>query len=86
MRTKCEDLGIREGWRFYDYRRHLVYEKDEVGAHTIHEVSGQRKVDFYKTIRRLEGVGTQLVKIFINDLLTEVFLLKKKYQIYRSKM
>ncbi len=54
LHTASIDMALREGWRYYDYLKRLVYENG--------------KVNFEKTIMRLQGVGPQAVKIFINDL------------------
>ncbi len=85
-RTSSIDYGLRESWRYYDYRRFIVYKKkrnekrelvDETvkvkkkDKHTGKEtetVTDKKVIDFEATMRLLQGIGPQAVKIFINDL------------------
>lgn len=65
LRTESIDIALREGWRYYDYRRWLVY---KTGEGSVDEKTNKNLIDFDKIIMRLQGVGPQVVKIFINDL------------------
>ena len=78
MKTLITDVALRGGWRLYDYRKQLVYKEEG----QINPVTGERPVDFHKTIMRLRGIGDSAVKTFIKDL----FSGSSDYQIDPSKL
>jgi len=63
MKTLIVDLGERSGWRHYDYRSKLFYQDLIPGSN-----KETRKVDFHKTIMKLQGVGEEAIRVFIDDL------------------
>lgn len=66
-RTASIDLMKRGGWRFYQYRNFLVYQKDENGIKRDVR-SNKFIIDFEASIRQMKGAGPYAVKAFFSDL------------------
>lgn len=66
MTTLSVDLFLRGGWRFYEYRKFLVW-KTEADGRAVRR-NGKLVVDVGATLKNVKGIGPYLTKVFIDDL------------------
>ncbi len=65
-RTASVDTLLRGGWRFYEYRNFLIFQKEN--GEFKRDQSGKYVLDFKATMKQLAGVGPYYVKLLIDDL------------------
>lgn len=81
FRTSSIDYALRGSWRYYDYRRFLVYsyKYDENGVlvrnprtskpeYQHNTANNKLVVDFDASMRQMQGVGPYIIKTFIDDI------------------